>query len=314
MSHANHSARFRSGTLAGSLKAREVEEVIDLYFYRPLGFLLAKALRHTRIRPNHVTMASILLGVGSGHLLFYPQVGLTWVGVVAFMVANLLDSVDGQLARLTQTQSRWGRILDGLAGGCMFSSIYLHLACRLYSAGDGVLVFIVAGTALYSQAVQNSIADCLLNAYLTLGLRHTRSELDDADDMRARSRASHTRSGRWGFWFYANYMATQEALTPALQRLRRAVTTDTNGQLAERLAPAYRQRMLPLVHQRAWLATNIRMGLLFLAIFTNTVVWFFWLTILGLNLVMALIIARHEHQCRILLHDAETFAGTLQRT
>lgn len=98
------------------MKSREVEEVIDLYFYRPLGFVIARGLCRTDILPNHVTYVSIVLGVAPGHLLFHNQVWVTLVGILAFVAANLLHQV------------------DGLA---------------------------VALLALYSQAVQNSIADCL---------------------------------------------------------------------------------------------------------------------------------------------------------
>lgn len=52
-----------------------------------------------------------------------------WYFIVGF--ANILDCVDGQLARLTGIKSAIGRILDGFAGDIWFASIYVGFALRL---------------------------------------------------------------------------------------------------------------------------------------------------------------------------------------
>ena len=297
---AGHSSVAGGASLDHSLKSREVEEAIDLYFYRPLGFVIARGLCRTSILPNHVTFVSIVLGVAAGHLLFYNQVRVTLVGILAFVVANLLDSVDGQLARLKSLESHVGRILDGVAGASMFTSIYLHLSLRQYSGGDGIPAFAVALLALYSQAVQNSIADCLLNAYLTYGARKRGYELHEAGEIRRRAEQSPNLALRLGLRLYGNYTATQERLTPALQRFRRAVTTHLTDDGWERVSAAYRRLNRPIVQQRAWIATNIRMALLFAAVLTDRVGWYFWFNIIVLNLVMAVLIALHERHCRTL--------------
>ena len=285
-------------SLDSSLKSREVEEVIDLAFYRPLGFLIARALSGSNVHPNQVTVASILLGVLSGHLLYYDHLGLTLAGILTFVAATLLDSVDGQLARLKRLQSPFGRMLDGIAGACMFTSIYLHLALRQYAAGDGVLVIGVAFLALYSQAVQNSVADSLLNAYLTYAVRKGEFELDDAGDIRDRMIRSPSQAEKWGLWLYASFTATQAWLMPALYQFRRAMRTEASENNREQIAAAYRRLNRAIVQQRAWIATNIRMAILFAAILTDTVVWFFWFNIVVLNLVTVGLVVFHERNCR----------------
>jgi len=44
-----------------SLKSIETENIIDLYFYRPIGYQIARLLKHTRITPNMVTVFSIFV-------------------------------------------------------------------------------------------------------------------------------------------------------------------------------------------------------------------------------------------------------------
>jgi phosphatidylglycerophosphate synthase len=82
-----------------ALKHEDVEERIDLLFYRPLGATLTRLLLPTSITPNQVTVASAVIGALAGHLFVYPGLLPNVLGMLGFVGANLLDSVDGQLAR-----------------------------------------------------------------------------------------------------------------------------------------------------------------------------------------------------------------------
>ncbi len=61
------------------------------------------------LRPNHVTVLSLVLAVVAG-IAFYA--GAFGLGLVAGWVMTFLDTVDGKLARVTVTSSRLGDILD----------------------------------------------------------------------------------------------------------------------------------------------------------------------------------------------------------
>src|SRR5450830_615673 len=82
-------------------KAREVEGVVDLYFYRPIGFRLAECFAQLKMTPVAVTLLAGVCGVIAGHLYFYRDLGVNVVGMVLHVCANALDNADGQLARLT---------------------------------------------------------------------------------------------------------------------------------------------------------------------------------------------------------------------
>ncbi|MGD8777169.1 MAG: CDP-alcohol phosphatidyltransferase family protein [Syntrophobacterales bacterium] len=60
-------------------------------------------------RPNHVTIASLLLVVIAGIFFFYGIYG--W-GLLVGWLMTFLDTVDGKLARVTVTSSRFGDIFD----------------------------------------------------------------------------------------------------------------------------------------------------------------------------------------------------------
>ncbi|PYJ16586.1 MAG: CDP-alcohol phosphatidyltransferase, partial [Verrucomicrobia bacterium] len=52
-------------------KAREVEGVLDLYFYRPIGFRLAEFFAQLKMTPGAVTLLAGICGVVAGHLYYY---------------------------------------------------------------------------------------------------------------------------------------------------------------------------------------------------------------------------------------------------
>ena len=117
------------------VKHPEVEEAFDLLFYRPLGYGLSLLLRPLPVTPDHVSIAAAVAGVAGGHLLLYGAPRLDLAGAVALVVSALLDSVDGQLARLRGTHSAQGRLYDGFSDSVVFISVYLHLGARLVREG-----------------------------------------------------------------------------------------------------------------------------------------------------------------------------------
>src|SRR5439155_17201576 len=108
-------------------KAREVEGILDLYFYRPIGLRLAQFFERLKMAPADVTFFAGLFGVIAGHLYYYRDLRINIVGMAFQVCANALDNADGQLARLTHRESREGRIIDSIADHLGFVSIYVHL-------------------------------------------------------------------------------------------------------------------------------------------------------------------------------------------
>src|SRR2546427_8861840 len=96
-------------------KGHAVEEWLDLRFFRPIGIRIARALYPTGISPDQVTLWSLLIGLVAGHLFVYQDRWIDVIGFVLFVVSDVFDSADGQLARLRGTSTRFGRALDGIS-------------------------------------------------------------------------------------------------------------------------------------------------------------------------------------------------------
>ena len=155
-------------TLEDSLKSADTEETLDIWFYRPLGFRLALLCERLHITPNMITIFSIFVGVAAG-LLFYPaNLKVNIIGMVLLVFANLLDSTDGQLARLTNNHTRLGRILDGLAGDLWFICIYLVCVFRLLNEGWSSWVWLLASAAGLCHILHAAMADYYRNIHLMI--------------------------------------------------------------------------------------------------------------------------------------------------
>lgn len=277
--------------IESTYKSIDVEETIDIYFYRPIGYVIAKMCRALGITPNVVTVVSIFIGVFGGHLLYYRDMTINIWGIVLWVVADTLDSVDGQLARMTNHKSKIGRILDGLGGNIMFLSIYLHLFARMVVTYDigwpWLLLFVLAGGA--SHSIQSSLADYYRNAYLKFVVDPAKSELEGADEVRREYEAtqfSRNPVKKILLRTYLNYTVQQESLSKNFQRLRKLVTSEFGQNVPEWFRDEYRTFNKPLMKYYAILTTNTRMIVMSIAVLINFVPLYFATEIIVINAIM----------------------------
>ena len=152
--------------LNSTLKSMDTEEWLDIHFTRPLGLLWAKFFNYFGIHPNVVTILSIILGVAAGVCFYFEDIRITLLGIFLLVWANLYDSCDGQLARMTGKKTRMGRVLDGFAGDAWFFSIYFFICLRL-SPIWGIWIWLLAAVSgLICHAKQCQLADYYRNIHL----------------------------------------------------------------------------------------------------------------------------------------------------
>jgi len=282
-----------------ALKGRGVEEWLDLHFFRPAGIRVARALYPTRITPDQVTLVCLLLGLVAGHLMVYRSTLLTGLGVAVFIVSDIFDSADGQLARLRGTSTRFGRILDGVSDNLRFLNLYLHLLVRLILDGwsGGAIALIV--TAGISHALQSAGADFMRHAFLEAG-EGEGGELDLPDA------AATAPTG--GFWrrvairAYRDYVERQARMFSASVALIRRLRVEgvSNGFRAGYRAAQQRQ-----VTWCALIAQNVRFVLLAFTVVPGHPAAYLWVTVGPLNLVLLWLWWVHERNARQLLLGLE---------
>ena len=299
--------------LETTYKAREVEGVLDLYFYRPVGFRLAQFFAKVEMKPAGVTLLAGLFGVIAGHLFYYRDLRTNVLGMALLVCANALDNADGQLARLTHQESREGRIIDSVADHLVSVSVYVHLTLRYLVEGSSPAVCLLALAAGISHALQGAAADYYRTAYLYFATNRSPMELDSSSVLRSNFRELRWPHDPWHKFLlalYLNFTRQQEMLSPHLKRLR-----DTAGQLFHSKIPnwlrtRYRNLAGPMFKWWGLLMTNTRMLVLFALLFIGQPIWYFWFELTLLNLLLVYLILRQENMAESVEEAAVTWQNS----
>ncbi len=298
-----------------SLKSMDTEEHIDLWFYRPLGFLWAKLFARLGVTPNWVTIASIILGVAGGILLYYGEQPLLWlnyVGIFLIIWANTYDSADGQLARLTKQYSRIGRILDGVSGDLWFFAIYFALVFRELHFGDNMLgdffashqwiIWTMAIVAGLCHAKQAASADYYRQFHLYFLKGKDGSELDSTDMLREEYNKvpwSGNLFKKITMLVYLNYTAQQEAITPHMQALRRKLKELYGDNVPpQQFRDDFRRASLPMMKYTNMLSFNTRIIAMFISVIIQVPWLYFAFELVVLNIMLLYMIMCHERFCK----------------
>ena len=281
-----------------SLKSIEIENYLDKIFFRPVGFLIAKLLSKTCITPNTITIISIFIGAAAGPLFYYKKLQYTLFGILCLIIANILDCVDGQLARLTGKNSKIGRILDGLAGDIWFIVIYIFLALRLKYEFDTWLFFIPAVLSGVSHLVQANITDYYKTLHLYFVSKEKGHEFQNFDEIRSQYNRMKRGCRKVLFFFYLGYTSLQEAVTPRLQQMLKHLHAKYGDDIPEDIRKDFRRQSKRLMKIFIDLMTfNSRAAVLIITVLTGYIWAYFLFEIIILNLILFLSIYLHEKIC-----------------
>ncbi|MSR74823.1 MAG: CDP-alcohol phosphatidyltransferase family protein [Planctomycetes bacterium] len=118
------------------------EGIAFRWFSRPLASFILFHIQRSKWTPNQITILSLLVGMAGFlvHLFVLPWWGLM-LGCALFMLAHVLDALDGQLARHRKAGSVIGMHFDFFIDALKAYMMYGALAVRLYQQvrhpGDG---------------------------------------------------------------------------------------------------------------------------------------------------------------------------------
>lgn len=126
-----------------SLKMIELEEVPDIIFYRPLASLLIKLIYPTRITPNQISLAAIVIALAGGYLYSLGTQRSCVSGAFLYLLFNILDCSDGQLARLKKNGTLFGSIIDGISDYIAAIAIFTGIAFGYTNKPDQSSFFLI---------------------------------------------------------------------------------------------------------------------------------------------------------------------------
>lgn len=197
-----------------SLKLAEVEETLDLVFYRPLAFLLVKGIYRLPITPNQVTLLSLIAGLLSAWCFARGTVSGFVAAGLWYAAANTLDCADGMLARLQNSGTPFGRLVDGFVDWIISVAIFFGVAIGLTAMSGDPSMWWVAAAGGFTSAFHAIVFDSQQQLYIA-AIRGRQNHL--AAEL-ARAHAELDGTGNTPAWFgkrialriYLAYMRVQQ--------------------------------------------------------------------------------------------------------
>ncbi|MBI4507999.1 MAG: CDP-alcohol phosphatidyltransferase family protein [Deltaproteobacteria bacterium] len=132
-------------------KPMELDGIVAYTMIRPISRACALAIADTKLTPNHVTLMAMACGIvaglvaAAGGALAYALAG------ILYWWSNVVDCVDGELARLRLETSRGGEWLDTVADDVCTYGLMIGLGVGLWHDGQGVIwLYLGVGGALGS--------------------------------------------------------------------------------------------------------------------------------------------------------------------
>ncbi|MDA3861180.1 MAG: CDP-alcohol phosphatidyltransferase family protein [Melioribacteraceae bacterium] len=267
-----------------SLKLVEVEELLDLIFYRPLAFLFVKAVYKTNLTPNQITSIALIVGMIGGGFYFFNTHYAISIGAVLLITYDVLDCSDGMIARLKKNGTFFGRILDGIADYFVTVTVYLGIGFGFASNSDDPLFYwvllILAGASNIIHAVtldfyRNKFMDYAFNRDATLGENLKEFEAEWAKLKISKGKYFQ----KFVVWIYLKYSSAQ---------LKASAGKDSSN-IIKYERDDYLKKNKRILHLWTYLGPTTELTLIIVASFFNRLDLFMW-TMVTVGNVYALIL------------------------
>jgi hypothetical protein len=256
-----------------AFKAFEIEELADVYFFRPLGSIIARAGRALGTTPGRLTIAGALGGMAGGALLYNERFGA--FAFALLLLYGIIDSADGQLARMTSQVTELGRILDGVAGYLTHVAIYLAIAAGVLHRGGSNAILIWACLAALANATQAQMYDYHRTAYTTV-VGKGRAPGNDPAKVPSPIR-----------WLFRGYLRTQRWLAGLHSEVEAALAARSiAGRVQEDDRARYRECFYGPVRGWNLLGDNTRFYAIGVLVFLHRIDLFFAFVLLPMNLAL----------------------------
>ncbi|MGZ3649499.1 MAG: CDP-alcohol phosphatidyltransferase family protein [Bdellovibrionota bacterium] len=285
----SRSARWRA-EYRESLKSAETEDKIDLLFYRPLGFACAKAAQCLGLSPTQVTLAGMLAGLAAGALFSLGESHFFLLAAALFLFSGVLDSADGQLARIAGRSSPLGLVLDGLCDNIVFIAVYVG-CCLPLAARTGAWIWPIAVAAGACHSMQSSLLDFYLRDFLFFTGEPPRESYwnPSPNDARRSMREASTWGNRWLWRLRFSWLAQQHLFSTRDLRLRLSFRERSEGAAAESFRHLYHRVNLPLLHLWRPLGANVHtFGIILFAYLGRFDLYLFLVDLLALNALLVI--------------------------
>ena len=277
-------------------RTSEIEEVTNLYFIHPLSAAFVRVFAWLRVSPNTVSLIGMACGVLAG--VAYHHYQTTWCALAGFGLMlgwHVMDGADGQLARLTNSYSELGKVLDGVCDYVTFTAVYVGLALAMSHTLGGWAwgLAVVSGIC---HAVQSATYEMQRQEYNFWGWGRKSAALPELTaprgDMPLAQRLPdmlHRLYTRVQLWAAGGAVAFHKSFAGIL-----AAKPEQDAALRQR----YREAFAPAIRKWGVLSSNYRTLAIFIAALVKTPLLYFLFEIFGFSLILILLLAAQKRRYR----------------
>jgi len=132
-----------------------IDTRLDVHLHRRFSRHLTRAAIAAGVTANTITLASFALGLGAVWCFWRASAVSALAGLVLYIVAVILDHSDGEVARLTLTESRMGEWLDTVADTVVhtLTVVAMGVTSQMLTGRGGTLGLVGAAGILASASV-----------------------------------------------------------------------------------------------------------------------------------------------------------------
>lgn len=117
---------------------------------------ITKLFYHTRVSPHFVILLSMIFGITASYLIIQNDKALVIAGAVLLFYKNVLDKVDGSLARAKGVDSRRGRFYDSISDFIVTVTTFSAITYKLYLQYNEMYIIVIGFAAMIFSMLQCS--------------------------------------------------------------------------------------------------------------------------------------------------------------
>jgi phosphatidylglycerophosphate synthase len=241
------------------------------------------------VKPNAVSLTGmacgILAGFAYGH---YQYRAAAIIGFCLMIIWHVMDGADGQLARLTNAQSEFGKVLDGICDYVTFTAVYVGLAFAMARQDGAFVVLLIVAIAGACHAAQAAAYEAQRQDYVFWAWSRGAAphSLRSADRRKTVPGVFALLLG-----IYEKLQGAMGGNTGFDQKLHDKLVTDPAA--GETLRARYSARLAPSIRHWSILSSNYRTLGIFICAFLRMPMLYFVFEIFGFSLIL-FILARRQ--------------------
>ncbi|MHC8441629.1 MAG: CDP-alcohol phosphatidyltransferase family protein [Candidatus Eutrophobiaceae bacterium] len=117
---------------------------------RRIARVMMRPLRNTRVRPNHVTTGTLVIGLAACGLFAFGGSEHVVLASFLFAFAVFTDHMDGELARMQNSVSRSGFFYDYIVGAINYALLFASIGYGLWRESGDIWLLLLGSFAALS--------------------------------------------------------------------------------------------------------------------------------------------------------------------